>query len=350
MTLDRQALWDLFTLREEHAPWITDKYGRVPSWATARHDLFQPVVSEHLVQRGFKPTYPEGREFAVCLSHDIDLLFTPFRSRLAKAAPLGARALLGVLGGVMQRGIDPRYDLDNVLRAERKHNATSSFYFLSLPKGEDGYNYDPGSIGEQLSAVKQAGCEIGLHGGHSAWHDGTHLQEEKQRLERAADATVTGYRNHFLRFALPDTWKLLAQHGFTHDSTLAYSDRAGFRNGMCHPFRPYDHTSGGYLDIMELPLAIMDAGLFVNMKLDRTTAMDLCKRMIARVKQCNGVLTLLWHNNYFQGDMGRFYDELLGHLKNEGAWLTSSASLLEHWQAVGNAVRLESTLAEHLKP
>lgn len=350
MTLDRQALWDLFTLREEQAPWITDKYGRVPSWATARHNLLQPVVSEHLVQQGFKPSYPEGRPFAVCLSHDIDLLYTPFRARLAKAAPLGARAFLGALGSVGQRGVDPRYALENVLRAERKHSATSSFYFLSLPKGEDGYNYDPATIGDQLNAVKETGCEIGLHGGHSAWHDGAHLQQEKQRLEAASRTKVTGYRNHFLRFAMPDTWKLLVQHGFAHDSTLAYSDRAGFRNGMCHPFRPYDHSGSGYLDIMELPLAIMDAGLFVNMKLDRTAAMDLCKRMIASVKRCNGVLTLLWHNNYFHGDMGRFYAELLEHLDNEGAWLTSSASLLEHWKTSGNGVRLERTVAEHLQP
>ena len=53
---------------------------------------------------------------------------------------------------------------------------------------------------------------------------------------------MIGYRNHYLRFKLPETWKYLADAGFEYDTTLGYSNALGYRNGMCHPFRPYDRS------------------------------------------------------------------------------------------------------------
>ena len=350
MDQERQTLWDLFTLRHEHTPWITDRYGRVPSWAYPRPEPFRAVVSEHLVERGFKPTYPQGHPFAVCLSHDVDLLLTPLRARLASALPMGGRAVASALKHVLRKGVDDRYDLGTVLRAEARHGATSTFYFLSLAPGEDGYNYTPMAVRDQLQAVLGAGCEVALHGGHDAWHDARKLAQEKRGLEEACGRRVVGYRNHFLRCAIPGTWQLLADQEFRHDSTLAYSDRTGFRNGMCHPYRPMHPVTGNPLPILELPLAIMDASLFVNMKLDRDTAFALCRRMIDHVKVNHGVLSLLWHNNYFQGDMGRLYNDLLDYMANAGAWLTSSGSLAEHWEGTGQTALLEDAIGQHLRP
>lgn len=347
---EHQHLWDLFSMRHEQRSWIKDRYGRVPSWAYPTPQPFRAVVSEHLLRHGFKPSYPNGHTFAACLSHDVDLLLTPLRARLAQAFPLGGRALARALKHTFKRGIDPRFDVHSALRCEAARNATSTFYFLSLAPGEDGFNYAPGAVRDQLMAVQDARCEIALHGGHEAWHNGGKLAVEKKRLEEASGTTVTGYRNHFLRFALPDTWKLLLDNGFAHDSTIAYSDRSGFRNGMCHPHRPIDAATGQYLPILELPLAIMDASLFVNMKLDLTTAYDLCKRMIDHVKENHGVLTLLWHNNYFEGDMGKLYSRLLAYMADSGAWLTSSGSMADHWETTGQRLQLEQALDQFVRP
>jgi hypothetical protein len=55
---------------------------------------------------------------------------------------------------------------------------------------------------------------------------------------------VFGYRNYYLRFKTPETWELLAEVGFSYDSTFGYHGYAGFRNGMYYPFSPYNLNTG----------------------------------------------------------------------------------------------------------
>lgn len=57
------------------------------------------------------------------------------------------------------------------------------------------------------------------------------LKKKKRRLEEVLGKKVVGYRNHYLRFRVPDTWELLSKAGFKYDTTFGYSDCAGFRNG-----------------------------------------------------------------------------------------------------------------------
>jgi hypothetical protein len=38
-------------------------------------------------------------------------------------------------------------------------------------------------------------------------------------LESVLEKEVVGFRNHFLRFRIPDTWELLSKAGFKYDTT-----------------------------------------------------------------------------------------------------------------------------------
>jgi peptidoglycan/xylan/chitin deacetylase (PgdA/CDA1 family) len=124
--------------------------------------------------------------------------------------------------------------------------------------------------------------------------------QEKKILEDIIGKKIVGYRNQYLKFKIPDTWEMLSEAGFKYDTTFGYADCAGFRNGMCHPFKPFNLNTGKEIDILEIPLVIMDCTLLRDyMRLDFERAWKLTKLLINRVEQYNGVITILWHNNFY---------------------------------------------------
>src|SRR5207248_7757008 len=84
--------------------------------------------------------------------------------------------------------------------------------------------------------------------------------EERRRLMEVAGASVHGLRFHNLRGgygALP----AVAAAEFEYDSSLGFAEEPGFSAGIARPFRPYDREQDRPLDLIEIPLALMDTSL-----------------------------------------------------------------------------------------
>jgi peptidoglycan/xylan/chitin deacetylase (PgdA/CDA1 family) len=341
--------WDVFTAEWERRSSMRDDWDRVPSTASPHGTVLEPSLSLRLHQLGFRPTYPNGATFAVCLSHDVDVLITSQREMFGTLRrgqiPINGRNLAAVL----HRGVDPRWDLEGILKLEATLGVPSSFYFLALERGDEDFNFSVREIGDQLRMVRGAGNEIGLHGGHAAYNNTDVMAREKQRLEGAMGGTVSGYRNHYLRFRTPETWQLLQQQGFAYDTTFGYSDSIGFRNGMCHPFRPIDPATGTFMDIVELPLVVMDISLFDHMKLAYDNALELWQQTVNKVKACNGMFTMLWHNTYPTVPLS-VYGDLVQRLRDQGAWFTTGQGMVDHWNNSGQLARMEAIINEHIRP
>lgn len=332
-TLLRQdpEIWRLFTAEEEYEPPFTDRYDRFPYYLSKNRDLFHPKASEYLYNRGFHMEFPDDQPFAVCLTHDIDSVYQSIPSK-------GFHALKSLLQGDLNASIKtalstqskkvPLWNFKKIMELEERYGAKSSFYFMALESGDQDYSYNINDLQDELGTIADAGWEVGLHGGHRAYCDPETLTAEKKRLEAALGRPVLGYRNHFLRFRTPDTWQLLADAGFSYDATFGYADCVGFRNGMCHPFRPYDLRAGREIDILEIPLTVMDGTLDKTyMRLDPVKAWDVTKRLIDTVERYHGVFTLLWHNTYMEGERLKFYEKVLAYCRERGAWMTSGEEI-----------------------
>lgn len=218
------------------------------------------------------------------------------------------------------------------MNLEKKYGAKSSFYFLALQPGDQDYSYDILDLKDDIRNIRDRGWEVGLHGGHEAYNSYERICDEKKRLEDALGSKVVGYRNHYLHFKTPDTWENLAKAGFLYDTTFGYADCAGFRNGMCHPFRPYNLNTDKFIDIIEIPLAIMDCTILHSyMRLNYDTAMKLAKSMIDKVVELNGVFALLWHNTYLLSDTPEFtfYEEILKYCHEKDAWMIDGKGIAE---------------------
>ncbi len=334
-----EELWDLFTKKEEYNLTFSDQYERFPYYLSNQRDIFDPKVSRFLVENGLRPEYPEGKKFAVCLTHDIDFAYPD------KLYPIFGTAKAFVHGDLtdavkipfsrVSRQCNLFWNFREIMALESKYNAKSSFYFMALQPGEEDFNYKIEDLKAELRFISDHGWEVGLHGGHKSYNNFEDIVEKKHRLEKVLGKQVIGYRNHYLKFKVPDTWELLSKAGFKYDATFGYSDCAGFRNGACHPFRPYNLNTEKQIDILELPLIIMDRTLLKDyMRLDFKKAWELIKRLIDRVEQCNGVVTTLWHNNMLvEEQYHKLYENLLEYASSKNAWIASGEEVYNWWTA-----------------
>jgi peptidoglycan/xylan/chitin deacetylase (PgdA/CDA1 family) len=224
----------------------------------------------------------------------------------------------------------PYWNFHKIMELEEKYDATSSFYFLAHEPEEQDYRYSLETIKDDIRYIDARGWEVGLHGSHESYNNYDDLLKRKEKLESILGKPVIGYRNHYLRFKTPDTWELLSKAGFKYDTTFGYNDCAGFRNGMCHPFKPFNLNTGKEIGIIEIPLTIMDGTLLGDyMRLDFEAAWNLVEELIDKVEQCRGVITILWHNHYMQGEKLNFYERILKYCYEKDAWMTSGRQIYE---------------------
>ena len=334
---ENKELWDRFTLKEEYNPPFLDKYGRFPDYLSSNRNFFEPSVSRFLVENDLiQPEWPDGKQFAVCLTHDIDGIY-PYRGlgtvtgsavELIKHDSFSA---MKMLFSHVNKKNSPWYNIKRILEIEKQFDATSSFYFLSCEKGDLDFNYNIEDVKDVFSDIIQSGCEIGLHGSRLAYNNSDQIKIEKKRLEKASGQDVVGYRNHYLCFKMPDTWQNLKRAGFLYDTTLGYDGVIGFRNGMCHPFKPFTLKTDKEIDIFEIPLAIMDCTLLDFMRLDLGGAWEITKSLIDTVEKYNGVLTILWHNTRLTDKNLDFYKKILGYCYKKNAWMTSGGEIRRWW-------------------
>ena len=331
---DRE-LWDLFTKREEYNSPVLDQYGRFPYYLSKHRNILEPKVSKFLIDNGLKIEYSEAKQFAVCLTHDIDIVYLSKLDILVGVAKSlihrQIKNALTTLFNNINKKWNQWWNFKDIMALEEKYGAKSSFYFLALDKVDLDFNFRIEDLEYEIGNIADNGWEVGLHGGHEAYNNLDEIKEKKKRLEKVLGKKMTGYRNHYLKFKVPDTWELLSKAGFKYDTTFSYADMVGFRNGMCHPFKPFNLDTNEEIDILEIPLTIMDRTLFDYMQLDMEGAWEITKLLIDRVEKYNGVLTILWHNTYMVGENLKFYEKILKYCYEKDAWMTSGEEIWKWW-------------------
>lgn len=342
--LERNSeLWDIYTKKEEYSAKELDKHNRF-SYANSKYkDIFEPVVSKYLLSNGPEITYPDDRKFAVCLTHDIDDIYPPLRHMLLSSLyclkHLDFKGLKSqTLWTVNGKKQSPYLNFNHIMEIENKYDAKSSFYFITARKDPLRFRYDIEDVETELGEILDNGCEVGLHGGYYAYDNFESIKSEKEILENILGKKIIGYRNHYLRFKVPDTWELLTKAGFKYDTSFGYPDMIGFRNGMCHPFKPYNLNKNETIDILEIPLVIMDGTLFSYAK-SFEDAFNTAKKLIDTVEKHNGVITILWHNNTFSWPAMKYwellYEKILAYCHSKNAWITSGEEIYNWWLKEG---------------
>jgi peptidoglycan/xylan/chitin deacetylase (PgdA/CDA1 family) len=365
------ACWDERTSAER------DRYGRLPYSASlfaanpeleigdpaADHyvRLLRAVLTPRLAELGLEPLPPTGwmwgeARFAVALTHDVDNLWRWTRRGFAAAGYRTARAagrrdaaaVRRELGDAadwlfrhLPRRTDPFWTFPQILGGEDARGVTSTFFVIARHTHRQDGN-QPESyrrrIPAALSLLARHDREIGMHGNDADRLGVDQLVHDRELLARDSRADVRGIRYHYLRALYHETLPLLERAGFSYDTTLAFAEREGFRCGCSFPFRPYLLAEERSLDLVELPLAVMDGTL--QQPHYRGLADGEAERaavaVFDRVRQSGGGASLLWHNNRFDPRLSRGYDRvywrLVDGVREHGGVLTSAGDVVARWR------------------
>lgn len=317
--------------------------------------LYHPVVDEdYLARGGDKPVWPRGKHFAVCLTHDVDLvsahsfrqkarmravytLNSPsFMRKARNLAGFGWDVALEIKHG---RQHDPLHCYERWLAAEAAAGVRSTFFFWPGWKAvgkhhpsdclydmEDRIVFDGQrcTVAEMIREIDRRGWEIGLHASWYSFDDVDEMNRQKASLEKTLCRDVVSVRQHYLHYDIRVTPRVQAEAGLKYDATLGFNDNVGFRFGTCYPWRLYDLETEKVLPIVEVPLIIQDGAMLnpaKGMRLDEETAFQYVKQIAETVEHVCGVLTLLWHPNAVANPpWWSLYLRIIEYLNKKDAW------------------------------
>lgn len=243
----------------------------------------------------------------ICLTHDVDFL-RKYRSgrlgrRLVKslANPKEFPAAFKDFRRSLSSDLPDPYDSFDALYAIKERvSAPSTFFFLgSDPGGRNGdYALTDRPVRELFTRARTYGDEIALHGSWDSVSDCKRLDQEKQALEEAARTTIRGSRQHYLRFATPETWQCGVAAGLRYEATGGFPDQSGFKYGWSGCFQPFDLDAMQPLPLLALPLVCMDVTLARYEKIPAELALENLSSLLDAA--CDGIpggaFVFLWHN------------------------------------------------------
>jgi hypothetical protein len=302
-----------------------------------------------------KSSWPEGKKFAVCLTHDIDEIKKTYQWFSRPLRFLTRRNFSGFKGQINSfiqkiRGKEPYYTYNDIMGIERDLGVKSTYFILkesgkaSLFSKKTWYLYGRNrslqspEIRALIQRLTVHGDEVAIHGSYFSYKDPQLLDQETRELEQLLHEKVLGTRQHNLNLEVPKTWEYQASAGLKYDTTLGFKDTIGFKWGTSFPFFPF--TEEGQLPLLEIPLTIMD----ICLESSKNKVSD-CIRIADEVERYNGVLTLLWHPPIFNTleypDPRDIYIKINKHCKERGAWIARARDIYE-WLSQRNQNRFTS--------
>jgi peptidoglycan/xylan/chitin deacetylase (PgdA/CDA1 family) len=340
------AFWHLS--RYEERGGARDEHGRFPARA-ALADPERPAVDSLL--RGFREHVGDrgSPQFTVALTHDVDIPWRWSRPRALLGAAARAKAAAGArrLGDAAAEaaglavapvrrlaGTDPNWSYERIAAIEREHGGRSTYFVMAghnhPADGPDPAVYDrlrPAIVAE----IAAQGDEVGLHPSYLTSERLELLAAERERLEALTGARVPGVRFHYLRHDTHATLPELERLGFAYDSSQGYGDAIGLRAGFSFPYRPFHLGERRPLDLVELPLAVMDATLAEPRYLGLTprAGLERTLRLLERVAAIGGTVAILWHTDRFSREYARGWDrvyaDVLAWVADRGGRLVTAA-------------------------
>jgi hypothetical protein len=298
------------------------------------------------------PVWPNGKRFAICLTHDIDTLepysWNEYSTRISRSGLLEKPRLIAGYVKNKLRLQSKVWDFSNWINCERSRGFKSTwFVFPDDPKPwarfDCVYRWDHKvswtteesiSLGEALRRLNSSGNEVGLHASFLSAQNASMLRAQKDELETLIGQPVLSIRQHYLRFDMDQTPAAQESAGFQVDSTVGMNRKAGFRSGTCFPYFLWNHSQNRPSSVLEIPLVLQEGALFGDdaLGLSQDQARKSALELLEKVEAVGGVLNILFHPDS-QSDPRKWelYEFLLDEAARRNAWGPTVSELGEFW-------------------
>jgi peptidoglycan/xylan/chitin deacetylase (PgdA/CDA1 family) len=321
--------------------------------------LFEAILlgcHERTIPLVRKSSWPEGKKFAVCLTHDVDEIKKTCQWISRPLRFLAQRDFGGFKGQVYSlvqkiMGKEPYNTYDDIISIEQDLGAKSTYFILKERGGANLFSQKSWDLcGRNRSLQSPAmkgliqrltanGDEIAMHGSSLSYNDPMMLIEETRELEQVIHEKVLGTRQHNLNLDVPATWIHQLGAGLRYDTTLGFRDTIGFRWGTTFPFFP--NTGDDPFPLLEIPLTITD-----NCLESSNNKHADCIRITEEVERYNGALTLLWHPPVFNtleyADERELYITINQYCRDNEAWIARARDIHD-WYSLRNTYSFSGT-------
>ena len=311
------ASFYLVSRYEEYIPFIADEHNRFPAEESVLFklkSLDKPLVNIYARQLGkvIKDANPKINfkypEYRFINTIDIDNASAYLGKGILRTLASYVRDLLRFeFSEIWQRsrtifGLqrDPFETLPYLLNLQEKHGFKSIYFVLFSRLSQYDRNLTRYSTRLQHYVKDIADyCEVGVHPSYRSNHEIKVLEEELLSLERVIKKDVTKSRQHFLILNFPITYRRLLELEIEDDYSMGYSDRPGFRAGICTSFRFYDLEQEIETPLRVHPFPFMDGAFMYGLKIGPEESWPIIQEYIKIYREFGGEFIPLWHNRIF---------------------------------------------------
>lgn len=202
-------------------------------------------------------------------------------------------------------GDDPYDTFDFIQQIAGVHKETKVFWLVGdLGPNDRNISID---IPEHSALIQKLdnGADVGLHPSYNSNSELIIIEKERKHLESILGHSVKNSRQHFLRLALPKTYRSLLQAEIMHDYSMGFAEQAGFRSGTARPHHWFDLVNNKEEALVIHPFVYMDGTLNEYNKLTPNEAISQIAELYQEVKKYGGDFVFIWHNETI-GEYGKW--------------------------------------------
>jgi hypothetical protein len=326
---------------EEYLPFRKDVHGRFPfresivsgilPFDLPLVELWASMLKNSILTKYPRFTFPEGRyKFIPTIDIDIPWAYSN-RGFLRTSGGFIRSVMKGDTSSIMSRfnvlfrGRKDPYDTFGKIEEIHSQFGLSPVYFFSVGRwGRYDKNVSPANpLYRGLISRIARRFESGVHPSYNSFDHPDNLKNEINEFSLITGTPALRSRQHFLRLRLPESYRLLTENGIYEDYTMGWAETAGFRAGTCNPFMFYDLGKESVSPLKVFPFQIMDGSMRDYMNLGPDQASEHACRIAGKIKEVNGTLITLWHNETFSGsrrweNWDRVYLDILKFMADGG--------------------------------
>lgn len=315
------ATFYLISRYEEYLPHEKDKYGRYAhrnSLAFKESFLHLPLINFWLLdfKKALLQKYPgmglRKQQFTFVPTYDIDIAWS-YRNKgwwrsaggfLKSFVRAEWRAVKERVQVILEKQKDP-FDSYEWLDSIHKDKQLQPIYFFLLALTQKGFDKNISPLKSELQTLVKHHASLYHTGIHPSWQSVDNdniLKWEIKHLEFLTGCKITRSRQHYLRFSLPETYQKLIKLGICEEYSMGYGTANGFRASIASPYNWYDLQNELATGLVIYPFCFMDANAYYEQKLSPAQAFAELISMYKIIKEVNGTMITLWHNNFLGSD------------------------------------------------
>lgn len=255
-------------------------------------ELF-PSLNLSLKTPFFEPTF------------DIDIAYAhKAKSLITHGLGTASLAVKGNISGlnhrikVWRKKVTDPYDVFDIILEELEQSNLKAVFFAmtaNRSKYDKNNHYQSKAYRNLLKRISENHV-VGIHPGYRAAENPTIFEMEKKRLEDIINQQVTHVRQHYLRHFLPEMWHTYIKHGISHDYSIGYAVRDGFKVGTCSPYQAFDVNANEPLPIVIHPFALMDTAIWRYQQNNFQEVMGISNSIKSQLQESRSSLSAVWHN------------------------------------------------------